>query len=181
MRGADRRGLGLNAQPAVRPQQAARFPPCVLGTQTSDHSDSVVTKVPSPVPGWGCRSGSGPVRLRPQGSYCLYWKAISAISFLRCRYAWSEKPWPRVDALRRPPPPLPGQACPPSPHCPSPTCCPASPSPSPSSPAPSPLVPPPCRQPRCGLALPGAWGLLLARPWFGQKLGARWMTLPGSA
>lgn len=24
--------------------------------------------------------------------YCLYWKAISAISFLRWRYTWSEKP-----------------------------------------------------------------------------------------
>lgn len=26
------------------------------------------------------------------GPYCLYWKAISAIIFLRWRYAWSEKP-----------------------------------------------------------------------------------------
>lgn len=28
----------------------------------------------------------------PGCPYCLYWKAMSAISFLRWRYAWSEKP-----------------------------------------------------------------------------------------
>lgn len=35
----------------------------------------------------------------------MYWKAISAISFLRWRYAWSEKPWRRNGRGRRPPRP----------------------------------------------------------------------------
>lgn len=38
---ADRRGLGLDAQLAVWPQQAAWFPRRDLGAQASDHSDGV--------------------------------------------------------------------------------------------------------------------------------------------
>lgn len=54
-----------------------------------------------------------------EGPYCLYWKAISAISFLRWRYAWSEKPWRQSGRSRGPPrpaPPRPDAAGDPSRH-----------------------------------------------------------------
>lgn len=92
--------FGLGGRGTLTPNQLLSLSvpqsPCQCPDSTVAETDKLACELWTSVPVTSSLLSSPPHRLRTlshmQAPYCLYWKAISAISFRRWRYTWSEKP-----------------------------------------------------------------------------------------